>query len=80
MAYDSDTQSHWAVAYHANASFSLVNGGAYVARVGYTGGAVEQATLFNNSGRMRGFAPSACFNPDASEFPIVYPSTTPRCS
>jgi len=70
IAYDSNSDSHWAIVYQRG-GFST--GETYVHRLGSSGGTTEAATLY--SGPNGAYSPNVTFNDDASEFQIVYGST-----
>ncbi|MGE0143686.1 MAG: hypothetical protein AB7I19_11195 [Planctomycetota bacterium] len=67
IAYDNNTDSHWAVVYHGD------DWNVYAARVGYNGGVCEAVTVYNTASF--GFSPGITFNDDANEFPLVFTAT-----
>ncbi|MBI5851380.1 MAG: hypothetical protein HZB39_10205 [Planctomycetes bacterium] len=69
VAYDSNTDSHWALAYQRG---SYTIGDTFVARLGFSGGITEVATLY--SGPNGSWSPNVAFNDDAYEFLCVYGS------
>jgi hypothetical protein len=66
IAYDHNTDSHWAVGYLDNAAGDL-----FVARVGFSGLTVESQTVFSD-GTDAAFQAGICFDDDASEFALVF--------
>ena len=67
VAYDSNTESHWAVAYRTTSNVL------YTKRIGYTGRVVENALVSFQFGVNAGSA-SVCYNSDSYEFPIYHGS------
>ena len=71
IAYDTITDSHWGVIYQRG---PFTSGGVYVARVGYTGGPTESATVYSQR-TTGGYSPSITFDDDSQSFLLVYAST-----
>lgn len=65
IAYDTNTDSHWALAYRTTAN------DVSVVRLGSTGGVVERAVVFADP-LVAGFSPTVCYNDDDYEFALVY--------
>jgi hypothetical protein len=74
IAYDINTRSHWAVAWTA--------GGSHVqaARIGRTGGTVEEVQLYQSASGGNDDAAAICYNDDGYEFQIVWAAdeSTPK--
>lgn len=64
LAYDTDTDSHWAVAYKSGDEL-------LVQRCGFSGLVVESATVFSAAGRTP-YNAGLCYDNDAGEFAIVF--------
>ncbi|MCC6673148.1 MAG: hypothetical protein IT458_18930 [Planctomycetes bacterium] len=75
IAYDTDTDSHWAITYQATRIISIlppvIRSSVFVERVGYRGLTTEAQTLFSDAS-LNGFAPSVCYDSDLDEFKCVY--------
>lgn len=67
VGFDNLTQSHWTVTWHT-AAWDV-----YTARVGYTGGIVEEHVVYNTTDQ--GYSPAVTFNDDDREFVIVWATT-----
>ncbi len=65
IAFDADTESHWAVGYRTVANDS------FVARLGWRGGVVESAVVYADPVDAAGSS-GLCYNEDAHEFAIVF--------
>lgn len=68
IAYDHNTESHWAFAWRDTAN------DIHAVRLGWSGRVVEQVVVFSAVGPI-GVSPSICYNDDAYEFPIAYGTT-----
>ena len=73
IAYDTNDDSHWVITYQSTSAL-LGRSSVIAERVGYTGGTVEQVTVFS-SGTANGRYPSVTFNNDAREFQITFGTT-----
>jgi len=71
IAYDTNTDSHWAITYTRRTTLVGGNSSVIVERCGYSGGTVEAATVYAGSASGSGFAPSVTFDDDNNEFKIV---------
>ena len=69
IAYDDNTDSHWAIVYQQN---GLPNSSLFVRRVGFTGGVTEAATLHAPTSGDGAHMGSVTFDNDANAFQIVY--------
>ena len=75
IAYDTDTDSHWAITYVRRSLIGLSSRrSVIVERVGFSGGTVETATVYSNS-NYDGYAPSITFDDDLNEFKICFASS-----
>ncbi|MCC6673149.1 MAG: hypothetical protein IT458_18935 [Planctomycetes bacterium] len=70
IAYDTDTDSHWAITYQQLVA-SVARSSVYVERVGYRGLTTEAQTLYS-SASASGFGPSVCYDSDLDEFKCVF--------
>ncbi|MBI5852157.1 MAG: hypothetical protein HZB39_14175 [Planctomycetes bacterium] len=64
IAYDNNTDSHFALAYHSS------DWNVYAARVGYDAGVCEAVTVYNTASLA--FSPGITFDDDANRFPLVF--------
>jgi hypothetical protein len=71
IAHDTVTGSHWCVTYEWHSGFGGSQYQVVAERVGYTGGTVEQATVFSHA-TYGAFQPSCAFNDDFQYFELVF--------
>ena len=71
IAYDTNTDSHWAITYTRRNVLIGSTTSVIVERCGYSGGTVEAATVYAGSASGSGFAPSVTFDDDNNEFKIA---------
>lgn len=74
VAIDTDSLSHWAIVFERRFAFARDSLG--IARVGGSGGLVEEATLYASSTRPA-YSPALCFDDDGDEFDAVFAVETP---
>ena len=71
VAYDTISDSHWAVIYQRG---GYTTSDLFVARLGYTGGVVEAQTVYA-AASTGGYSPSITFDDDSRAFLLVYATT-----
>lgn len=73
VAYDSNTDSHWAVNSLSDRAFvTAATGSVYIDRLGYTGGRLEGATLYSPAAGFSGDLGGMVFDDDHDEMATVW--------